>query len=345
MRTVMAHTEPPDTFGLEDQFQHALTRSDGAAARARADAVLRRFGTGVAAAWNPDSASNDVWVAGTVCLRMARQAGTDDLRDEAHLAALVPADIGYPFVLATGVEDGHEWMVCHRLPGTNLWDAWPVLTHPQRLRAIEDLWHRHLALQRTEITSLRPRHRVPPRRYALEREKALHQLQVLVEARVVDDAWAPQVWDLVTQGLAAAGAVPWRLVHGDPAFSNVQCAEGRVIGLLDLEAAGCGPCDLDLDPLLRMLADPLDDPGVPGPYGLPTAASFVGAFAHLVTVAAPSIQRPGAAERLRGYAVLFRLAVLATARERGVPVPVLRGWTRDLHALVHQQSYLDRIWS
>src|SRR4051812_28886153 len=101
----MAHTEPTDESGLEDQFQHALTRSDGAAANARADAVLHRFGTSVAAAWNPHSASNDVWLAGAVCLRMSRRAGADGLFDEAQLASVLPAAVGYPPVLATGVED------------------------------------------------------------------------------------------------------------------------------------------------------------------------------------------------------------------------------------------------
>src|SRR5919199_5674253 len=244
----------------EDQFRHALMRCDGNTAIARAETVLRRFGTGVEAAENPRSASNDVWLTGGLCLRMSRRAGPDSLFDEVRLAAVLPSEVGYPDVIATGVEDGHQWVLSRRLPGLNLWDAWPIMTHDQHLAAVEELWQRHLALQRTDLQLLVGLRLPPPHRYRFDRDAASAQLRRLVDAGVLEDGLAPMIWELVEHGLAAVQMVPWRLVHGDPGFTNTQWHAGSVIGLLDLEAACIAPIDLDLDPLLGTLANPLDDP-------------------------------------------------------------------------------------
>lgn len=337
--------ESSGTSDPNDQFRHALTRSDGRAAVARADAVLRRFGAGVGVAENPRSASNDVWLAGGVCLRMARRPGPDSLFDEVRLAAVLPPEVGYPEVLATGVEDGYEWVLSRRLPGLTLWDAWPALSRDERMAAVEDLWRLHLALQRTDPDPLAGLRLPPPRRYRFDREAAAGQLRALEGAGVLEAELAPRVWDLVEGGLEAVRSVSWRLVHGDPGLTNVQCHEGRVIGLLDLEAAGIGPVDLDLDPLLRIFADPLDDPDSPGPYGMPDDESFAGAFDRLVAAAEPLLRLPGAPERFRGYAALFALTVLEGALRRGVPAGVLRGWAAQLRDVAAGRSYLDRIWS
>lgn len=152
-------------------------------------------------------------------------------------------------------------------------------------------------------------------------------------------------WERVERGLDAIRLVPWHLVHGDPAFSNVQWHDGRVIGLLDLETACVAPCDADLQPLLRMLADPLDDPGDPGPFGLPTLESFAGTFERLVEVASPLLALPGAERRLRCYAVLSELTILANALQRGVAASTLRGWAGRLRLVVNGTSYLGRVWS
>ncbi len=341
----MGSLEPSSRPDPEDRFRHALMRSDGHAAIARAEAVLRRFGASVESAQNPRSASNDVWLAGEFCLRMSRRAGPDPLSDEVRLAALLPPEVGYPEVIATGVEDGHQWVLSRRLPGLNLWDAWPALTHDQRMIAVEELWQRHVALQRVDLDLLADLQLPPPRRYRFDRDVAARQLRNLVEAGVLEGDLASSIWEVIERGLEAVRAVPWRLVHGDPGLTNAQCHDGNVVGLLDLEAAAIAPIDVDLDPLLRMLADPLDDPDSPGPHGMPDAESFVGAFERLVTVAAPFLQLPGAPERFRGYAALADLTVLEGALRRGMPIEILRGWTVRVSDVTTHRSYLERIWS
>lgn len=341
----MGHKQSSSTSDPNDRFRHALTRSDGHKAVSRADIVLRRYGTSVEAAENPRSASNDVWLAGGLCLRMSRRPGPDTLFDEARLGAVLPPQVGYPEVLATGIEDGHQWVLSRRLPGLNLWDSWPAMTHDQRMTAVDDLWHRHLGLQETDPELLANLRLPQPRRCHFDRDEAEGQLRYLVEGGVLEDELAPPLWQLVERGLETVWSIPWRLVHGDPGLTNVQCHNGIVIGLLDLEAACIAPFDLDLDPLLRILADPLDDSDSPGPYGMPDADSFAGVFERLVTAADPVLQLPDAPDRFRCYAVLFDLTILGSALRRGVPVETVRGWSGRIQDMTAHGSYLDRIWS
>lgn len=340
----MGSLEPSGKPDPNDRFRHALTRSDGRAAIARAEAVLHRFGTSAEAAENPRSASNDIWLVSGFCLRMSRRSGPDTLFDEARLAAALPPEVGYPEILATGVEAGYQWVLSRRLPGLNLWDAWPTMTHDQRMTAIEDLWHRHLALQEANPKLLADLPLPPLRRYRFDREESAGQLRRLVGAGVLDEELAPSLWEIVERGLETARSVPWRLVHGDPGLTNAQCHDGVVIGLLDLEAACIAPFDLDLDLLMRVLADPLDDSDSPGPYGMPDEDSFTGAFERLVTAAAPILQHPGAPDRFRCYAVLFDLTILGSALRRGVPVETLRGWSARIRGVATHRSHLDCIW-
>ncbi len=341
----MQHPESPSSSDPEDRFRPASTRSDGQAAVLRAERVLARYGAGVETAENVRSASNDVWLAGTLCLRMSRRPGADTLLEEARLASVLPSEVGYPEVIASGIEEGHEWVLSRRLPGLNLWHAWPAMTLDQRMAAIEDLWRRHLALQETDLKLLAGLRLPPPRRYRFDPHESAAQLRRLVEVGVLEEGLAPTLWQLVESGQGSIQSVPWRLVHGDPGLTNVQCQEGVVIGLLDLEAAGIGPFDLDLDPLLRILSDPLGDSDSPGPYGLPDAESFAGAFERLIEVAAPMLHLPDASKRLRCYAVLFDLTILTSALGRGVEVETVRGWAGRLRNVAPHRSYLDRIWS
>lgn len=340
----MARWDQPDRMHSDQAFQPAQQRSDGAAALERAQHVLQPFGADITAATNPQSASNDVWLVDQFCLRMSRQPGPDTLLEEAQLAALLPADVGYPAVIATGVEMGYQWMLSQRLPGLNLWEAWPVLTDAERRNAIADLWYRHLALQGTSVHLLPALAARQPSHYLLQHEQAAQQLRRLVTAGVIENGVAGPLWSLVEGGLNAAGQVPWRLVHGDPAFGNVQCHQGRVIGLLDLEAAAIAPYDLDLDLLLQFLSNPLDDPSPAGPYGLPDVTAFAGTVEQLVRVATPHLEPTKASTRLKGYAALSTMMVLDRALGRGVPTQVLREWTQGLSTLVGGGSYLDRLW-
>lgn len=340
----MGRQELPGSPDPNEQFQRALTRPGGVAAATCATRVLRGVGPELAGAENPHSASNDVWLLPGYCLRMARRPGEGGLLREARLADVLPAEVGYPRILAAGVEEGYEWLLAERLPGLNLWDAWPTLTPRQRLEAVEELWRRHLALQQADSAALAGLMLPPHPRYRFTPSEAASQLRRLATAGVLEEGLTPALWGIIERGLTAIRMVPWRLVHGDPGFTNAQYHEGRVIGLLDLETACIAPCDMDLQPLLRMLADPLDDPGSPGPHGLPTPESFAGAFERLVQTAMPLLRQPGAPQRFRGYAVLFALTILDNALRRGVAAETLRGWTGDITAAAAGRSYVDRLW-
>ena len=82
------------------------------------------------------SYSNDTWYvrsasAGDVVLRVCWIGDRERLLREAAVGRALPADVGYPEVLASGAltVDGEAitWMTSRRLSGTTLLKAWPEL--------------------------------------------------------------------------------------------------------------------------------------------------------------------------------------------------------------------------
>ena len=92
-----------------------------------------------------ESYSNDVWLldltgTGPVVLRVCWRGNRQRLITESLLGALLPAEIGYPEVLASGRIESPEltWALTRRLSGTTLGAAWPRLSETDRRRACRD---------------------------------------------------------------------------------------------------------------------------------------------------------------------------------------------------------------
>jgi hypothetical protein len=83
--------------------------------------------------------SNEVWRAGNYVIRVGFQTGAERLRREARLSELLPDNVRYPEVVASGVESFGEWIVVHHCPGIPLSEAWIGMTPDQRRAVTHDL--------------------------------------------------------------------------------------------------------------------------------------------------------------------------------------------------------------
>lgn len=264
--------------------------------RVAARTVLDRFGVDLDQAVRPaNSASNEVWLAEGIVLRMGR--GDDgSLRRESALAAVLPEEVGYPNVLGFGVEAGHEWMVTERLLGSNLAEAWPALDATTRRRAIGDLWQRLEALRRADVEHARALGFTSTPFYALSLESATELLDsVTGPGSPISRSIKAQLEDILEGAFAAMDQVPVTLVHTDAGPHNTVWSGASSIPV-DFEFACIAPIDLELESLFRTLS------AQPGPD-----VSY-----HLAELADELISLPGARERLRGYALLRDLWVLRT---------------------------------
>lgn len=227
-------------------------------ARLRAQRVLQEIGLapGDEIVERAPSLANEVWVLGDQVLRINPMPGSHRLRTEAALAAALPAKVGYPRVLETGVSRMGEWILSERVHGEPLSRVWGDLDETQRRRATHDLGER---LQLIHATP-------PPPAADDARPESPHVIEadrladLLAQARLLPNV-DPAVVDGATRMIArcaplVADSSQWVLVHGDLHFENVLWSDGRITAVLDFEFARRAPCDLDLATLLRFCARP-----------------------------------------------------------------------------------------
>lgn len=188
----------------------------------------------------------------------------------------------HPPVVGSGTEAGHEWMATRRLPGKNLAAAWAGLDHTSRKRALTDLCRRVLAVGDTDVSRL-PRLSPTPI-YALNQPQANAELAAVAD--VFDTDTGDRLRTILDEGFDAIPLVPSRLVHTDTGPHNAIW-DGRSAVPVDFEFATIGPADLDVDGLCRGAVE--------------WDKSLLSA---VVACLRGPLQVPGAAARLRAYAVL-----------------------------------------
>jgi aminoglycoside phosphotransferase (APT) family kinase protein len=206
------------------------------------------------------SVTNEVWVAERYVVRVNRRPD-QRLRREADLGPLLPAEVGYPEIVAYGGQLGADWLVCERVPGLVLSRCWPAMTPSERREAVRQFavklealhgFHCPPDLPEVETPQLlggpRTFNPIDPLLSAIEEAKLLEHVDTGVlkaaERIVRDTAYTLDPWAVDT------------LVHGDLHFENVLWDGQRITTLLDFEWARSGPPDLDLDVFLRFCAYP-----------------------------------------------------------------------------------------
>jgi hypothetical protein len=302
---------------------HAEPMPTDAQAMGRADRIARRFGLTGEPVRHDDGWSNDVWLYEDVVIRIAAGPGPGTLSTEAELAPRLPAAVGYPRLLGSGVLDGYEWMAEDRVPGDNLAGAWDSLTSDQRAYAVADLWGRLEAVTSADLTGLivpsSPLYAFAPEPYGRQLETA----RSIVGGTVAERADA-----LVRTGLDAISLIPAALVHTDAVLSNVIWTGSAAIPV-DFEFASVGPVDLDLDCVGREVLNRQDR----------------AAIQALRNTIAPTLDRPRAIDRLRAYAVLRDLWAVSLWAERDPGLTDASTWepVRDLVADTNRSGWIDRL--
>jgi aminoglycoside phosphotransferase (APT) family kinase protein len=255
------------------------------------------------------SVTNEVWFAGQYVVRVNRQPN-QRLRREASLGPLLPAEVGYPEVVAYGGQMGADWLVLKRRPGIALSRAWPTMELDQRRRSISQLAAKLRALHHFEAPADLPPIE-PPQMLGhgglLTCDPLLSALNQLATLPHVDRHDVDDLRQIVLRDAPCLEpfAQP-TLVHGDLTFENILWDGHDVSAVLDFEWSHTGPPDMDLDILLRVAAYPYLH--VAEDYEHLTRAEDYAPIPYWLADAYPELFcAPHLFERVRLYAIGFNV--------------------------------------
>jgi len=288
-----------------------------------AERIARSLGVGGEPVRHGDGWSNNVWLYDDVVIRIALRPGPGALAVEGLIAPRLPAAVGYPAVIGSGVIDGHDWMAQQRLPGDNLAARWDLLDQDQRAFAIGDLVTRLDAATRADVSGL-----VLPDTPLYAFDPDLVDRQLAVAGSIVGDQTIRLARRIIRAGSEAAGLVERRLVHTDAVFGNVIWTGSAAIPI-DFEFGCLGPIDLDADCIGREVV----------------ARADASAIIALSAALAPVLSRSGAADRLRGYSVLRNIWAIGKWLDNDPGLTDAETWepVRSLIADTEGSGWLDQL--
>ncbi len=208
--------------------------------------------------------TNEVWRAGQYIIRVNFAPGSSRLRRESVMAPLLPEEVHYPTVVASGVESFGEWIIVRHRRGQVLSQAWTHMTTSERRSIVGQLAEALQAIHNCRLPD------DVARRLAFKEsngELALpHQLPVTRVYECLEKARQLPFMDVGLLNAAedrlneVAETVPSHertgLVHGDLHFENILVADGIITAILDFEWARPGVPEIDLDILSRFLHQP-----------------------------------------------------------------------------------------
>ena len=206
-----------------------------------------------------ESVTNEVWSTPTAVVRVNRKL-VGRLRREAMLAPRLPAALGYPEILASGMDQGQDWLVSKRRPGIALVRAWPGMVTAERRDAVAKLAELVGVLHHTRFPLDVPTLEDPPQLLQPGPRATEPLLAGLDRCRDLPNIDRGAIDELIAWVRANRAVLdPFEaptFIHGDLHFQNILWDGERITAMLDFEFARPAPPDLDLDVFLRFCAFP-----------------------------------------------------------------------------------------
>jgi scyllo-inosamine 4-kinase len=258
------------------------------------------------------SYSHSAWMTDEVVVRYRTFGPTGRLSHEACVAALLPAEVPYPTVIAHGCDGENDWLVTERTPGESLYAMWPRLSVRERETATHEM-----AIAVRALHGSPAQHLQPPCLYGgapvIARANFIDTLSDVVRsaADAAEPAEVHRSLELLDSCRSAIDDPPTVMAHHDLNFSQCIWRDGHVVGLVDLEMSHANSADWDLVELLGMCADPRRraNTAAAGEHVHPAQFDRVAYWFHEVYPA--PFEHPALRQRLRVYELVHRLAELS----------------------------------
>jgi aminoglycoside phosphotransferase (APT) family kinase protein len=292
------------------------------------------------------SVTNEVWLSESYVIRVNRHPN-QRLRREAALAPSLPAEVGYPPIVAYGGELGADYLIAERVPGLVLARCWPAMSRDERRDAVRQLAAKLRCIHQTPTPTGLPEIETPQLiggRGFSPIEPLIGTLEKLKGIEFVSEKLMSDTIALVKRNGGVLDSFDTStLIHGDLTFENVLWDGSEITAILDFEWARGGPRDLDLDVFLRFCAFPFlhvaedyQDLALPEDY---TEVPWWVAEEY------PELfDFPNQYERVRLYAIAFDARELLLYPPNARPAQLSPHHPHNrLDRVVHGHSYLDQL--
>lgn len=203
--------------------------------------------------------TNFVYAAGDLVLRFTHNLESGRLHRETQLTKLLPEEVGYPKIVGSGRTSGCDWVLCRRIPGTNLEDAWENLSWTERAEALEQTWKRvkHVHTMGTKEVEVY----VNKALWYMENiENAVTEVERLFDRKIISAEQSSMLKEYIFRFEAAIKKADYVSVHGDLTPANTMWHEDKVAALMDFECATIAPKEADLMMLLNTAYERMDLP-------------------------------------------------------------------------------------
>ncbi|WP_055532763.1 phosphotransferase family protein [Streptomyces graminilatus] len=262
--------------------------------------VFERHGVDFTRTRRAGGRTNATWLGGGLAVRVAGAQGSGDLVRETELATVLPPEVGYPRVLATGTTGGFQWVASAEIAAHSLDDTWPGLDWDRRIEATRQLWARAAAVHGVDPAAAAPLARPRNPFYAATLDEAKDGLLRLHASDVLTDDELDALCRALERHWAALPGTAHVLNHGDLSPVNALWDGDRVVSLLDFEFAVLAPVHLDLNELVKLAFAPPE-------YGTRVSAREEAGRARLRTtvtdLARPLLRTPADVDLLIGHSV------------------------------------------
>lgn len=201
--------------------------------------------------------TNYVFAAGDFVLRFTPNLESGRLRRETQLIKILPEEARYPEIMDSGRTDGYDWMLCRRISGINLEDAWRNLSWEERAEALEQLWKCVKAVHSVN-TKQAEAYVNETLWYITTTENAMAETERLLERNFFSEEQCSAIKEYIQRFDTAIKKADIVLVHGDLTPANTMWWDGKIAALMNFECAAIAPKEADLMMLLNTAYERMD---------------------------------------------------------------------------------------
>ena len=267
-----------------------------------ASQVFQQYGLSFETATRAGGWTNAVWFNEDLVLRLSLTEGSNRIRREIQLSQRLPAIVGYPVNISTGVIEGHEWSISKRIKGINLSEAWPNLTWAERTHTVKHIWGIMQGVHTVDVEKVKELSSKNPWYSSLDADEILSQFKYYVEKGIFTPEQGAVLLDMLKSFWNKLSTATVVLNHGDITMDNILWNEGNVVSLMDFEHSVIAPMGIDLNSFINLAffqeeGSTLIDEN--------NAEEFQKYKFEITKLLSPILQQPDSIDLLFGYAILF----------------------------------------